>query len=179
MVKQLKECYLNIARLKTKQIHSCLKIFAFIMLFVLFITIIYGICSGNGEKYIGLISALGILISALLASYSVMLNIENTNKIESDRQNAERSKFYLEKSLSGLNIVYEKLKDQNNDRTIWIHTARILESIKEIEKYIILDEHKKVYEIEKANIKHKIRQLLTYNNSDNRGYSMPLSFFWE
>ena len=133
--------------LVAKQIVIYLKRFAFSLVLVLIVMILWKILHQD-DKAFTLIGALAILISALLASYSVMLNIENTNENELKKTDAEKSKFYLEKSLSGLNIVYEKLKNQNNDRSIWIHSSRTLENIAKIEIYITLDEHKKVYDIE-------------------------------
>jgi len=61
---------------------SHLKLLAFSLFCILSLIIIWQVFIGNSEKIIGLIAALTILISALLASYSVMLSIENTNKNE-------------------------------------------------------------------------------------------------
>lgn len=161
--------------LVTKQIITCLKRFAFSLAIVLIITILWKVFHKKEDGFV-LISALAVLISALLASYSMMLNIENTNNNEEKKKESEKSKFFLDKSIVGLNLVYEKLKDKNNDRVIWIHVARILENIKKIEINIILDEHKKVYEIEKESIKHNIRQVLSFKR-DADLESMPLAFY--
>ncbi len=86
-----------------QEIIKYLKIFAFILLVVLLFIILLHICLGEGEKIISLVGALAILVSALLASYSVMLNIENTNKIEKEKRKND--------TLSNIHFLIQNLID--------------------------------------------------------------------
>lgn len=92
IITKIKNKLEEIKKLTTKEILNYLKIFAFTLLIVVFFTILFQICIGNAEKTIGLISALGILISALLASYSVMLNIENIKQMKIEEINSIHNK---------------------------------------------------------------------------------------
>ena len=58
------------------------KLFASFLLGILIGTILINLINGNGKDVIGLISALAILISALLASYSLMLSIDVNVKLK-------------------------------------------------------------------------------------------------
>ena len=85
ILKRLKECFSKKEKLGNKQIICYLKLFAMILIFVLLAMII----STSSNKSYVLVSALAILISALLASYSMMLNIENTNENEQLKRDAD------------------------------------------------------------------------------------------
>lgn len=113
-----------------------------------------------------LISAFCILISSLLASSAVMKNSakDNVDKI---------SNFYLDKSLIELNNIYQLLKNQNNDRVTWILVSRIILLVDELSSKIELEHHKKVFDLQKFQIQHKIRDLLSYEKDEG----LPVSFF--
>lgn len=72
----------EVANLSNSQVIRGLKIFAFILAAILILFIVVGMSIGCLEKVVGLISGLAILISALLASYSVMFNIEKTESLK-------------------------------------------------------------------------------------------------
>lgn len=92
IIAKIKNQLEEIKKLTTKEILNYLKIFAFLLLILLILIILFQIFIGNAEKTIGLISALGILISALLASYSVMLNIENTKQMKMEEVDSNNNK---------------------------------------------------------------------------------------
>ncbi|MCG3671952.1 hypothetical protein [Aliarcobacter butzleri] len=98
-------------------------------------------------------------LAGLLASASVMKNIANTNKIEKEKKEKESSEFYLNKSISELNNVYELLKDKNNDRVTWILAARVLNLALELSKKIKLENHKEFYNLQEFQLKHKLLDL--------------------
>lgn len=98
--------------LTTKQIITYLKIFAFTLAVVLIIAILWKFFHKKEEGFV-LISALAVLISALLASYSVMLNIENTNQNEEIKKVSEKKSniMYLIQNLNDILSVLNRYKD--------------------------------------------------------------------
>jgi hypothetical protein len=108
-------------------------------------------------------------LAALLASATVMKNIENTNKIEKEKKEKENSAFYLEKSISELNNVYDLLKDKNNDRVTWILAARVLKMALELSENITQESHKKFYKLNELQLKHKLLDL--FSNAEYRNLS--------
>lgn len=140
----------EIKKLTTKEILNYLKIVAFSILIVVFFTILFQFFIGNGERIIGLISALGILISALLASYSVMLNIENTNNNEEKKKESEKKSniIYLFQNLNDILSVLNRYKDTdivteiNTRNTLLLILEKKLDKIddKEIIKNLTDDE---------------------------------------
>lgn len=123
-------------------------------------------CKIYQNDSIVLISAFCILISSLLASSAVMKN--------SVKDNVEKiSNFYLDKSLIELDNIYKLLKNQNNDRVTWILVSRIIILVDELSSKIELEHHKKVFDLQKFQIQHKIRDLLSYEKDEG----LPVSFF--
>lgn len=98
--------------LATKQIVIYLKRFAFSLVITLIMMILWKIFHKD-EKAFVLISALAILISALLASYSVMLNIENTNENERLKKDDDTKTniLFLIQNLNDLLSVLNTYKD--------------------------------------------------------------------
>lgn len=121
----------------------------------------------NDKTYFELLAPSGILISAFIASFSVMRNIENTN-------NNELSKYYVEKCDEGFKIVYDLLKDQNNNPSTWIEAARILKYTIELSNKITDKSYKKVYNIKSFQYRHLLIKALT----DENGNSLRTSFFF-
>lgn len=145
----------NLSKFNTKEILNYLKIFAFSLLILLILIILFQICIGNAEKTIGLISALGILISALLASYSVMLNIENTNHNEEVKKESDKKAsitFFIQ-NLIDLTSVFKKYENidigdekMSTINTIYLILERKLNNIenKDIQK-ILSDEESNLF----------------------------------
>lgn len=155
IITKIKNQLEEIMKLTTKEILNYLKIFAFSLLILLILIILFQICIGNAEKTIGLISALGILISALLASYSVMLNIENTNHNEEVKKESDKKAsitFFIQ-NLIDLTSVFKKYKNIdigdekiNTINTIYLILERKLNNIenKDIQK-ILSDEESNLF----------------------------------
>jgi hypothetical protein len=98
-----------------------------------------------------LLASLGILISALLASYSVMLNIENTNNNEEKKKESEKKSniIYLFQNLNDILSVLNRYKDTdigtfriNTHNTLLLILEKKLDKIddKEIIKNLTDDE---------------------------------------
>lgn len=155
IITKIKNQLEEIKKLNTKEILNYLKIFAFSLLILLILIILFQICIGNAEKTIGLISALGILISALLASYSVMLNIENTNHNEEVKKESDKKAsitFFIQ-NLIDLTSVFKKYENidigdekMNTINTIYLILERKLNNIenKDIQK-ILSDEESNLF----------------------------------
>ena len=130
------------------------------------------------ETITKLLVPLGVLLSAALASISVLKSVENTDKIARNKYKIETSKFYLEKSIDGLNTVYNLLENQNNDRVIWIQASRVLWTSQNLSKKITEDSHKEVYKLQEFQIKHNLRRVFEYKpNTDAEFERLPLGFF--
>ncbi len=113
------------------------------------------------DTIIKLLIPLGVLLSAGLAAMSVFMGIKNSNKIEKEKKEFEISEFYLNNSLVELNNVYKILKDKNNDRVTWLLAARVLKLSFELSENITDQNHKKVYELQKFQIRHNISDVFT------------------
>ena len=134
--------------------------------------IIYNLfCSEDFSKFL---PAFGILISAFIASLSIMRTINNTNTLETNKKQNDISKYYVEKCTEGFEIVYNLLKNKNNNSSTWVEAARILKYTLDISSNIKDDSHKKIYNIKAFQYRH----LLLKELSDKYGKSLPTSFFF-
>lgn len=94
------------------------------------------------------------------ALFGVFLN--ESSKI-ADKQSL-RSKFFLERSLSGLEHVVNLLNDRNNDRRKWISAARILQQSLELSKSLTENEHKSILQVEMDRYRHQLWEILNPHN---------------
>ncbi len=122
-----------------------------------------------------LLASLGVLIASGLASLSVHRTISNTTKIEEERANEKKSEFIMKECIYGLESVFDLLKNKNNNRAIWIHSARMLQSILEQEKLITYKAHINAYDIRKRLIQTELACVLTITKELD---SLPTSFFF-
>ncbi|WP_417327650.1 hypothetical protein [Halarcobacter sp.] len=129
------------------------------MFFVLSVMQLFGNIKIVNQYNNGLWASLGIILSAFIASASVMKNVANANRIEKEKSESEESEFFLNKSISELNNVYELLKDKNNDRITWILAARVLNMSLELSKKIKKDSHKEYYHLQEFQLKNKLLDL--------------------
>lgn len=137
-----------------------------------FIALVLAIGIQNSEiQDIGpLISALAILLSAAVASTSIMKNIAETKANEVKKHQKEDSKFHLDKCSEGLKTFFELLKDGNNNREIWIEASRTLLIVLNLSKNITESHHKDFFELEKSKYRHHLytifNQIFTENKSN-------------
>lgn len=120
-----------------------------------------------------LLGAIGIILSAFIASMSVMVSTQNTNRLDNEKKKYDKSEFYLEKVLLELENVFELLKDRNNDRVTWILASRILTLVIDLSKKITEENHKMIYSLQSFQLKHKLREVFEYEEKK----SLPLAFY--
>lgn len=116
-----------------------------------------------------------ILISAFIASMSVMKSIKHSDKQKEIELNSNRSKFYLENIVEGLEVVYGLLKDKNNNRVIWIEAARTLENSLKLRNKVTEESHIEILEIKLMKYRHLFYQLFTVGENNE---PLPISFFF-
>ncbi|MBN2965420.1 hypothetical protein JWV37_11560 [Sulfurospirillum sp. T05] len=121
----------------------------------------------------GLISPFFIAISALLASSSVMKSITSSQLLHEENKIVDKSKFYLEKSLEELKNIHSLLQDKNNNKVTWILASRVIKLTEELANKITEEHHKKVFNLQKYQIQHKLREAFKWKENDG----FPLSFY--
>lgn len=120
-----------IKNISIQQAISYLQLSAIILLILLLSIILWNVFCGNSELIIPLVGALAILISALLASYSVMLSIDTTIKIKNkEHSNMVRNVFFK------LCLIKMRLISLNNEKErekiTYIDIDRIFDTIEDI-----------------------------------------------
>ncbi len=125
-----------IKKLSIEQIITYLQVFAFSLLALVLVVIIWNVVLGNSEKILGLIAALAILISALLASYSVMLNIDTTIKFKNrEHSNLVRNVFFqlclIKMRLIGLN------NEKDREKITYMDIDRIFDTVEDIHNLLL------------------------------------------
>jgi hypothetical protein len=90
-----------------------------------------------------------------------------------------RSEFFFEQASQGLDEVYDLLKDQNNDRIIWVRAARSLIQAQNISKEIELEEYQRAYRLHEHRVRNDLYLALTIVDpqTGNRN-SLPPHFFF-
>ncbi len=86
------------------------------------------------------------------------------------------SRFFFEQSTNGIEEVYNMLKDQNNNRAIWVSAARTLLGSIDMSKQITLTEYKEAFHIIRERISSRLYTALTPNYGANN--SLPARFFY-
>lgn len=123
-----------------------------------FIALVLVIAIRNSElQDIGpLVSALAILLSAAVASTSIMKNNAETKANEIKKHEKEDSKFHLDKCTEGLKTFFELIKDGNNSREIWLEASRTLLIVLNLSKNITESHHQEFFELEKSKYRHQL-----------------------
>jgi uncharacterized protein (DUF1778 family) len=90
-----------------------------------------------------------------------------------------RSRFFLEQSSAGLEEVFNLLKDQNNDRLIWLRAARVLLHSISLSKQISATEFTEAYRLAEEKIRHNLYKALSlYNEKTKERQALPPQFFY-
>lgn len=102
---------------------------------------------------------------------------------EKDKQGKEledrRSGFFFEQAKSGLEEVYDLLKNQNNDRVTWIRAARVLLHSLSLSKQITVSEYNEAYRLLEETIRHKLIGVLSVEDEETGVWSaLPPQFFY-
>lgn len=115
---------------------------------VLFLFIIYSITISSSSEIRSLLMPLGVLISAMLASVSLMKSIENTNKIEKEKIKRElyekRKKIIF--TIFDLRVKLQVFDDKNKRLTI--KSAFVLECIDILKDSYFIFDHKETKTID-------------------------------
>lgn len=90
-----------------------------------------------------------------------------------------RSDFYFRQASKGLDVVFNLLKDLNNDRVIWIEAARTLLEAKKFSDKIKLNEFKQAYLLHEKGVRHDLYLVLAEYNEETgeREYLSPQFFY--
>lgn len=114
-----------------EKIIYCLQKFAWIFLIILVGIILGSLLFGMGEKIIPLIAAVGILISALLASYSVILNInKNVEAKNREHSNLVRDTFF-KLCLVKMRLV-TLINEKDREKVTYLDIDRIFDTVEDI-----------------------------------------------
>jgi len=90
-----------------------------------------------------------------------------------------RSRFFLGQASAGLEEVYNLLKDQNNDRLIWLRAARVLLHSINLSKQISATDFKEAYRLVEEKIRHKLYLALSiYDGETKERKALPPQFFY-
>ncbi len=123
-----------------------------------------------------LIGALAILISAGIASASVMKSIHVSKLNEERKHKKEESKFYLDKSIQYLVQVCESFKKRPRDFIAWRDASSLLLITKSISKNIIEESHKEIFLAEYSRYSAKLFESILKDEKDNYSPITPIFF---
>lgn len=130
---------------------------------------------GTTNPLLAFLTFLGVLWTISI-TYEQFNNQKSRQEIE---DSDKRSVFFFEQAKSGLEEVYDMLKDQNNDRVTWIKAARDLLRAKNIGKSIIVKEYQEAYRLAEEKVRHKLYLALsTYDQTTHSRNPLPPQFFY-
>lgn len=135
--------------------------FLFLMVAAIFGGISFCILAVNTEEEI--YAAFGGALLTLAAIFAGLMQF----RIQSEEN---RSKFYLEESISGIDKAYGLLKDRNNDRVTWILAARILSRVRMLAKEVSGPAHLSVLEVHKDVYRLNFSEILFYDVKDKGAF---------
>lgn len=146
--------------------------------FAIALFLIFTILQNGITNSAPLIGAFAILISAGIASASVMKNITVTRENEERKHKKEESKFYLDKSIKTLSNVHDLLGDKQDDIFTWREASSLLLSVKELFKNITDKSHIQIFKQEYSEYSSKLFR--SFIRDKNEAYSplTPTFFCW-
>jgi uncharacterized protein (DUF1778 family) len=128
--------------------------------------------NSDGLKYL---SSFVLSSAALVALLTFMRERKRIGRELEER----RSRLFFEQASAGLEEVYSLLKDQNNDRIIWLRAARDLLHSVNLSKQISTTEYKEVYRLAEEKIRHKLYLALSiYDEATKERTALPPQFFY-
>mgnify|MGYP006919302147 FL=1 len=117
-----------------------------------------------------------VLSAAALIAILAYWREHNKTDLENKRS---RSEFFLRRASNGLTAVYDLLKDQNNDRVIWIRAARTLLEARKLSEEIELEEYVRAYRLHEQQVRNDLYLVLrTYDHNTNSFQPLPPQFFF-
>lgn len=125
-----------------------------------------------------LVGAFAILISAGIASASVMKSIAETKANETKKHEKEDSKFYLDKCVSYLEHVLTILGKLQNDLFSWRDASETLIIMRDLSKKITEESHKEVFKAEYTKYRMRLySSFATAKKKDDKFISIDSPFF--
>jgi hypothetical protein len=132
--------------------------------------------NSDGLKYLSSYLSSFVVSSAALVA---LLTYRREKKRMGKELEERRSRFFFEQASSGLEEVYNMLKDQNNDRIIWLEAARELLYSINLSKQISAIEFKEAYLIAEGKVRHKLYLALSiYDEKTKERRPLPPQFFY-
>ena len=128
--------------------------------------------SNDSLKYLSsFVVSCGVLVALL--TY-----VREKDRLRKDLEE-RRSRFFFEQAKTGLEEVYDLLKDQNNDRRTWIRAARDLLHSISLSKQIRVPEYEEAYRLLEEKIRHKLIVVLSVHDKETGVWSaLPPQFFY-
>lgn len=132
----------KLSKYTTEQIITCLQKISWFFLVSLIFVIIGNLISGNAEKVIPLVAAVGIIISALLASYAMILNISKNIELKNrdiELKNREHSNMvknvFFKLCLLKMKVI--ELKNQlPREKISYLDLDRIFDTIEDMREIL-------------------------------------------
>jgi hypothetical protein len=135
-----------------------------------------------GDFVGGVTSPLLSFLTFVGVLWTISITYEQFNNQKSRQEiddSDKRSVFFFEQAKSGLEEVYDMLKDQNNDRVTWIRAARDLLRARTIGKSITVKEYQEAYRLTEEKARHKLYLALsTYDPTMHSRKPLPPQFFY-
>jgi hypothetical protein len=130
----------------------------------------------HGLKYLSsYLSSFVVSTAALIALLTYWREKKRIGRELEER----RSRFFFEQASAGLEEVYNLLKDQNNDRIIWLEAARELLHSINLSKQIYATDFKEAYRLAEEKIRHKLYLALSmYDEETKERKALPPRFFY-
>jgi hypothetical protein len=128
--------------------------------------------NGDGLKYLSsFVVSCGVLVA--------LLTYLREKKKQAKELEERRSHFFFEQAKTGLEEVFDLLKDQDNDRIKWIRAARDLLHSVNLSKQITTSEYKEAYRLVEEKIRHKLTMALSVYDKDTKEWNaLPPQFFY-
>jgi len=128
--------------------------------------------NGDGLKYLSsFVVSCGVLVA--------LLTYLREKKRQAKELEERRSHFFFEQAKTGLEEVYDLLKDQDNDRIKWIRAARDLLHSVNLSKQITTSEYREAYRLVEEKIRHKLMMALSVYDKDTKEWNtLPPQFFY-
>ncbi len=90
-----------------------------------------------------------------------------------------KSRFFLEQASKGLEEVVDLLRDQNNNRGVWVRATRTLLKTKNLKKKIHLQEYLDGFEAVEERVRNELYTILTIVDKETgERNSLPPQFFY-
>jgi hypothetical protein len=116
-----------------------------------------------------------VSIGALIA----LLTYRRERKKWEHEKARTRSEFFFRQAAAGLDEVLSLLKDQNNDRVIWVRAARSLLQARALATKVELPEYQNAYRLHEHKVRNDLYLALSiYDAATGRRQPLPPQFFY-